>query len=151
MIRLTVAAALLLSAPALAAPAPDGIKDAWVRINPAPGRPAAGYFRFTNGPRADRLIGASTPGGRVELHTMTMDGGMMQMRKLDGLDVPAGATVEFKPGANHLMIFGLTTPPASLPLTLEFASGAKVSVNAPTRSPAAATAAPKPAMGHEGH
>ena len=108
--------------------------DATVRLNPAPGRPAAGYVTIKGGAKADTLLGATAPGARIELHSMTMDGGVMKMAKLDKVAVPAGGTVSFAPGGNHLMIYGLTGTPKTLPITLDFASGAKVTVNAAVRT-----------------
>ena len=104
--------------------------NAWVRLNPAPGRPSAGYVTLKGGAKADTLIGATAPGVRIELHSMSMDGGVMKMAKLDKVAVPAGGSAGFVPGGNHLMIFGLSDAPKTLPITLAFASGAKVTVNA---------------------
>ncbi|MFZ4689363.1 MAG: copper chaperone PCu(A)C [Polymorphobacter sp.] len=141
MRRLTIAIALLLAAPAAAAPPP--VKEAWdrskprvsaaqVRLNPVPGRPSAGYLTIEGGGQPDRLVTATStaPGVRIELHSMSMTGDVMKMAKLDALPVPAGGTVALAPGGNHLMIFGLTGTPASLPLTLGFGSGARVTVTA---------------------
>ncbi len=136
-------AALLLAAPLQAAPAADGITGTWVRANPAPGRPWAGYFSFRNGRTADRLVAAETPGARIEMHSMTMAEGVMQMRKLDGLDIAPGAEVSFAPGGNHLMLFDVKGAPKSLPITLVFASGARIAALAEVRS-AAAGPPPKP-------
>ncbi|WP_439533573.1 copper chaperone PCu(A)C [Polymorphobacter sp.] len=142
-------AMLILAAPATAAPAADGIKDAWVRVNPAPGRPAAGYFTFKNGARPDRLVEAVAQNARVEIHTMSMTGGVMRMQKLDGLDVAANETVTFAPSGKHLMLFDLKAPPATIPITLVFSSGARITTNAEVRKPGTA---PKPAANpHAGH
>lgn len=138
---------VMLAVPAHAAPAADGISDAWVRINPAPGRPAAGYFTMTNGAVADALVGAEVPGARVELHTMSMDGGVMRMSRIDQLALKPGETVAFKSGGYHLMIFGLDTPGTSLPVTLVFASGVRRTVTAQVRA-AGAAAQPNPHAGH---
>lgn len=133
------ALALLAASPAFAAPTPakeawDRTKPrasgAWVRLNPVPGRPSAGYLTIEGGGKPDRLVGASAPGVRIEMHSMSMAGGVMKMGMLDGLAVPAGAVVSFASGGNHLMIFGLAGAPKSLPITLKFASGATVTTNA---------------------
>ncbi|WP_416907615.1 MAG: copper chaperone PCu(A)C [Polymorphobacter sp.] len=130
---LMIAALALLPLPALAAPAEDGIKKAWVRINPAPGRPAAGYFVMINGPEADALVAAEAPGARIELHTVAMTDGVMRMRPIDRLALAPGETVEFKSGGYHLMLFGLTAPGKTLPVTLVFDSGARRTVEAEVR------------------
>ncbi|MEY2883863.1 MAG: hypothetical protein RL490_1587 [Pseudomonadota bacterium] len=148
----TFVALILLSAPALAAPPP--VKEAWdrnaptaghawVRLNAVPGRPAAGYLTITGGGQPDRLVAVTAPGVRVEMHSMTMAGGVMSMQKLDGLAVPAGAIISFAPGGNHLMLFGLGQVPASLPLTLKFASGKSLVIPAQIRN--AGDDAPPPA------
>ncbi|WP_426167483.1 copper chaperone PCu(A)C [Sandarakinorhabdus sp. DWP1-3-1] len=145
--RTPIAYALLaFAAPGLAAPARQAtttapVKEAWdktaprataatVRLNPVPGRPSAGYLTITGGGQPDRLIGATAPGARIEMHSMTMAGGIMSMAKLDAVPVPAGAAVSFAPGGNHLMIFGLSAPIKTLPITLAFGSGKKVTVTA---------------------
>jgi hypothetical protein len=116
--------------------APSGIAagDAWVRLNPVAGRPSAGYVVVRGGARADTLLGVTAPGARIEMHSMSMDGGVMKMAKLDKVAIPTGGTASFAPGGNHLMIFGLTGAPKSLPITLVFASGAKVTVNAAVKT-----------------
>lgn len=133
---LAILAALALApAPsALAAPAADGIKDAWVRPNPAPGRPAAGFFTFTNGQRPDRLVSAVAEGARVEIHTSSTENGVMRMRKLDELAIAPGETVTFRPRGYHLMLFDLKPGVKAVPITLVFSSGARITTNAPVRT-----------------
>ncbi len=89
------------------------IKSPFVRAT-LPNQPAGGGFMtLTNiGSEEDRLIaGASEISERVEIHEMKMDGDVMKMRELaDGLPVPAGETVELKPGGYHIMFMGLKGP-----------------------------------------
>lgn len=143
---------LLTAAPAFAAPPPvkeawdrtaPRASDAWVRLNPVPGRPSAGYLTITGGGQPEKLLTATAPGVRIELHSMSMAGGIMKMAMLDSLAVPAGATVAFAPGGNHLMIFGLTPAAKALPITLAFASGRKLTVTAAVR--------PAGMADHDGH
>ena len=105
-----------------------------MRLNPVPGRPSAGYLAITGGNRPDQLVGATAPGARIELHSMTMTGGVMSMAKLDTVRVPAGASTAFAPGGNHLMIFGLSGGPRTLPITLVFGSGKRLTVTAEVRA-----------------
>lgn len=152
-----VVLSLLIAGPALAAPTVVKVaeertrphaSDAWVRAAAVPGRPAAGYLVVTGGGQPDRLVSVTSPGLRIELHSMTMAGGIMKMAKLEGVAVPAGGTVAFATGSNHLMIFGMTGTPKTVPLTLNFGSGAKVTTVAEVRAPnAAAPVADLPA-GH---
>jgi copper(I)-binding protein len=76
------------------------------------------------GARADRLVGASTPlAAKVEMHSMSMSGSVMQMRPLTGVDIASGGEAEFVSGGMHLMLVGLRRPlkkGESFPLTLKF-------------------------------
>ena len=63
---------------------------------------------------------------------MTMQGGVMKMRSLAAIDLPAGQAVVLKPGATHIMLMGLKQPlraGESFPLTLEFEKAGKREVN----------------------
>ena len=153
-----VSLALLLAMPVLAAtPVKEAwdrtkprVSGAWVRMNPVPGRPSAGYLTIEGGGQPDRLLGATAPGVRIEMHSMSMTGGVMHMSKLDGLAVPAGAKVSFAPGGDHLMIFGLAGAPKPLPITLAFSSGAKVIAVAEVKT-AGGDTAPTMTMEDHGH
>lgn len=113
-IRAAAAAALLVMAPAVAAAHGHETRD--LRIDhpwtppPPPGAPvAAGYLTVTNtGRAADRLLGAESPAfDRIEIHDMSMDGGVMRMRPLpDGVALPPGGAVRFEPGSMHFMLIG---------------------------------------------
>jgi copper(I)-binding protein len=62
---------------------------------------------------------------------MTMDGDVMRMRQVDAIDVPAGRTVELKPGGLHLMFMDLKAPLTNgtrFPLTLRFEKAGEVQV-----------------------
>ena len=112
--------------------------DAWCRPAVAGAR-AVGCYVTLQSAADDRLVGVQSPvGERVEIHTMTMDGGVMRMRQLeDGLPLPAGETVALKPGAEHLM---LIAPAAALDeggelsLTLSFEKAPPATVTAQIRS-----------------
>jgi len=111
--------------------------NAWVRLPAASGRPGAGYLLLQGGAEADALVGASSPATeRIEIHSMTIEGGVMRMRAEPSIPVPAGQTVEFRPGGNHLMLFGLDPrlkPGERVPITLTFRSGASATVQAQAR------------------
>ena len=70
---------------------------------------ATGAFMKITSKDGARLVSASSPvAGVTEVHEMKMDGGVMKMRALqDGLDLPAGKTVELKPGGYHVMLMDL--------------------------------------------
>ena len=78
----------------------------------------------------------------VELHSMTMDGDVMKMRQVDAIDLPAGQTVELKPGGYHLMLIGLKAPLKAgdkFPLTLKFEKAGEVIVTVKVEKPSRAT------------
>jgi periplasmic copper chaperone A len=81
----------------------------WARATPDGAKVGVGYIKITNnGKASDRLTGGSFEGASVEIHEMSMDGGIMKMRQIsEGLEIAPGATVELKPGGNHLMFMGL--------------------------------------------
>lgn len=121
-------------APALAQGSAIRVTSPWLRET-APGQSAGGGFlTITNSAKsADTLTGGSSPiAARVEVHTMSMDGGVMRMRPLkDGLALPAGQTVALKPGSLHIMLTGLKRPlkrGETVPVTLSFAKAGKVTV-----------------------
>ena len=96
----------------------------WVRTS-VPGQMATGAFMKITSKDGARLVSASSPvAGVTEVHEMKMDGGVMKMRALqDGLDLPAGKTVELKPGGYHVMLMDLKstlTKNGTVPLTLVF-------------------------------
>jgi periplasmic copper chaperone A len=119
-----------------------------------PGATVGGaYMGLRNeGATPDRLVAASTPAAeRVEFHAMSMEGDVMRMAPLaGGIEIPAGETVAIAPGGLHLMLLGLKAPLAQgsrVPLTLDFASGARVEVELAVEAPNAGA----PAGGHEAH
>ena len=100
------------------------VRDAWVRTA-VPGQQATGAFMKLTASNATRLVGASTPAaGITEVHEMKLDGDIMKMRAVPGgLALPAGQTVELKPGGYHLMLMDLKAAlpkDSKLPLTLVF-------------------------------
>ncbi len=100
------------------------IRDAWVRAT-VKGQTATGAFMKITAKDDARLIGASSPvAGVTEVHEMKMEGDVMKMRAVPGgLDLPAGKTVELKPGGYHMMMMDLKAPLAkdsTVPLTLVF-------------------------------
>ena len=145
---LSALALLIAAATAQAQSAAVNVQDAWVRGTVAHQK-ASGAFMTLTSPLAGRLVGASSPvAGVTEIHEMRMEGQVMRMRAVDGLDLPAGQEVQLKPGGYHVMLMELKQPlkaGETVPITLviERAGGAKESirVDAPVR-PLAASAAP---------
>ena len=88
------------------------VSNPFARATPPGAKVAGAFMTIKNaGPEADRLIAASSPAaGLVEIHEMAMEGGMMKMRALKGIDLKPGATVELQPGGYHVMLEDLKQP-----------------------------------------
>jgi hypothetical protein len=145
---------MLLSGWALASPvaAQVEVKDAWAR--PAlQGQSATGAFMTLTARDGARLVGAASPvAGVVEIHEMVMEGSVMKMRAIGGLELAPGRSVELKPGGYHVMLMDLKRPLKAgerVPVELRFEMRDKRMVTQPievevaTRSPATAAGAHK--------
>jgi copper(I)-binding protein len=99
-----------------------------------------GFLSIDNAGEADRLVGASAAvADRVELHAMRMEGDVMRMRRVDGIDVPANGHVEMGPGGYHLMFMGLKAPlkvGEKFPMKLKFRKAGEVTVEVHVEAPA---------------
>jgi len=107
----------------------------WARATHGNAGTGVVYVTLVNdGKAADRLLKASTPvAAMASLHETIKEGDVMKMREIDGLAIPAGATVELKPGAWHIMLMGLKKPLREgdmVPLTLTLANEGEVQVEA---------------------
>ena len=136
MKRHLFASALLLAAAAASA---HEFKVGNVSIGHPYARPTAasqptgaGYLTLTSKGTPDRLVSVSAAFAEsVQLHSMRMQGDVMQMREVDAIDLPADTRVELKPGALHLMFIGLKAPlkvGQSYPLKLKFEKAGDVTV-----------------------
>ena len=110
------------------------------------GQPTGGGFlKLDNQGGDDRLMSASATVSRaVEIHEMKMDGDVMRMRQVDAIALPAGKTVELKPGGLHMMFVGLKAPLKAgdrFPVTLKFEKAGEVTVEVVVETPKAADAA----------
>lgn len=124
----------LLACAAGATAADLTVESPWSRAT-APGAPAGAVFctLVNAGAEADRLVAATCAvADTVELHTHARGAdGVMRMRPVEAIPVPAGGRVLLKPGAEHLMLIGLKRPLAAgevLPLTLRFARAGEMTV-----------------------
>lgn len=131
------------------------VRDAWARST-VPNQKSSGAFMKLTAKEGTRLVGADSPvAGITEVHEMKMVGDVMKMRAVDVLELPAGQTVELKPGGYHVMLMDLKTAlkkDSTIPLTLVFkdAKGveSKVDVQVPVRSMAPGADAHGAAMKH---
>ena len=111
------------------------IDHPWSRATAATQANGAAYLSVTNSGAADRIVQASSPqAARVELHTHDMDGeGVMRMRQVEAIDLPAGETTALQPGGLHIMLLELESPLVEgdtfpLILTLEEAGAVELEV-----------------------
>lgn len=127
------------------------IQDAWIRVlgnvqsmeadmqQTTPEAPpeitTAAFLSISNtGTENDRLLRAEFELAQaVELHLSEMKDGVMSMRPVDGIDIPAGTTIELKPGGYHIMLINLKqglVPTEKYPLTLVFEKAGSLTIEA---------------------
>ncbi len=149
------AAMLLVSIAAIAAPAMAGdkagivIADVWARASAT--ATSAAYMTIENAGADDDVLVEmrSDAAEKVEIHTMTMDGMVMRMRKLGRLALAAGETAQLAPGGLHIMLIRLQAPLAegdTVPLTLVFEKAGEIAVGATVQK-----AGHGGSGGHQGH
>lgn len=123
LLHTAAAVAALISLPAWAQTDAVKVEGAWARAS-VQGQKATGAFMRLTAKDGARLVRAESPAaGLAEVHEMKMEGDIMKMRAVPTLDLPAGKTVELKPGGYHVMLLDLKAPLAkdsSVPLTLVF-------------------------------
>lgn len=126
--------------------------NAWARAS-VQGQQATGAFVQLTAKEPLRLVGVeTTAAASAEIHEMKMDGDVMRMREIDGLDLPQGVMVELKPGGYHLMFQQLQAPlkeGSQVPLTLVFKDGkgetSRLHLNVPVQRMAPAMGRAMPA------
>ncbi|MCB1831591.1 MAG: copper chaperone PCu(A)C [Chromatiaceae bacterium] len=115
------------------------VSDAYARAVP-PGQPnSASFMLLANGSAtAHAVVAAESPVAKVvELHTHTMSEGMMKMRQVEKIDIPANGMTQLEPGGLHVMLIGLTQdlkPNDEVSLTLMFEDGSKLALVVPVRN-----------------
>jgi copper(I)-binding protein len=111
------------------------VKDAWIRGVPPSAKTTAAFMNIqNNGPDEMVLVSAASEIAElVQIHTMEHVGEMMKMKEIKELRVPANGEAVLTPMGYHIMLIGLNrtiTEGETLPLSLNFADGTKVSVDA---------------------
>jgi copper(I)-binding protein len=137
MKRITLAALIFAAFPVMAQVT---VKDPWVRATVSAQKATGAFMQITSAQDA-RLVEAKSPvAGVVEVHEMVMEKDVMKMRAIKGLDLPAGKTVELKPGGYHVMLMDLkeqmkegTTVPVTLVIEGKDKKRSTVEVKAPVR------------------
>jgi hypothetical protein len=142
-----LAAALLVTTPALAQAPSVQVDNAWARATTPHATSGGIFLTLTDHGAPDRLIGASTPAAATaQLHQTVDEQGVMKMNEAPSLDLPPGTPVELKPGGYHIMLTGLKRqlkPGETFPVTLTFAKAPPVTVTVTV----GAAGASGPAMG----
>jgi periplasmic copper chaperone A len=139
MLPRTLLLATGLSLVSLAALAdPLTIEDAQVRAVPPGSETSAAFMTLHNtGDKDIALVDASSPAAEVmELHNHEDVDGVMQMRKVSRIIVPAGETVALAPGGLHMMLIGLISPLVEgepVEIELRFESGTSQRFEAPVQ------------------
>ncbi len=119
----------------------------WARATPGAVKNSAAFFVVENKGGADKLVGVAGDVAReIQIHTMITEAGVMKMREIKSLDVPANGKLELKPGGLHIMLIGLKDglkDGTTFPLTLKFEKAGEVKVTV--------TAEKMGAHDHSGH
>ena len=131
------------------------ISNAWSRAT-VQGQKATGAFMTVTSKENSKLVAASTPvAGIVEIHEMKMDKDVMKMSALpNGLDLPAGKSVDLKPGSFHIMLMDLKMPlnkDIAVPLTLTFQDATGKRTQQVVQIPVSTQAPAGQAMGDHKH
>lgn len=116
------------------------VSQVWARVSLPPHESSAAFLVVENpGTEEIRLVAASSPRAETtELHSMEIVEEVMKMRRVESFPIPAGGRLVLEPGSHHLMFFDLDGPwvvDEQIPITLEFADGLKVAVQATVRLP----------------
>ena len=132
------------------------VKGAFARATIGKGRVGAAYLEIHNASSTkDRLVGASTEAAkRAELHTHLHEAGVMKMRPIEGIDVPAHGMAALKPGGDHVMLMGLSAPlreGSHFPLILTFEKAGDIFVMVMVGGVGASKAGHAGNTSHTGH
>lgn len=122
------ALACAAAAACLSAHAEVTVKDAWVRATVPQQRSTGAFMTIVSSAEA-KLVGVASPAAKIaEIHETTQKDGVMSMRAMPAVALPAGKPVELKPGGLHVMLMALRAPVAAggkvpLALSIEDARG----------------------------
>ena len=114
------------------------VDDAYVREVPPNMPNSAAFMSLMNGSdQAVDLVSATSDAAQtVELHEHANVNGMMQMRQIPKIEIPAHGSALLKPGGLHVMLIGLTRKlkeGENVSLTLNFSNGESVTLEAPVK------------------
>lgn len=114
------------------------VENPYARAVPPGQMNSAAFMVVTNNTDQPRAIVAasSSVSEVVELHTHTNVDGVMQMRQIPQIDLPAQQTTELKPGGLHIMLIGLQqdmTEGSSIEVTLKFDDNSTQTISMPVK------------------
>ena len=113
----------------------------WARATPGAVKNSAAFMVLVNNGAADRLIAVSGDVAKdIQIHSMITEAGVMKMREIKALDIPANGTAELKPGGFHVMLIGLKDglkDGEKFPLKLKFEKAGEVTVQVTVEKPGA--------------
>lgn len=141
MIALTLAATSTLASFNLMAAQADhiSVENPFAREVPPTAPASASFMTLKNSSdeTIDVVAAHSDVAKVIELHTHTNDNGVMRMRKIPKIEVPANGMTQLKPGGLHIMLIGPYNPikvGQTVTVELEFADGSRKSVDMPVKS-----------------
>ncbi|MET3999626.1 copper chaperone PCu(A)C [Marinobacterium sp. MBR-109] len=137
MTRLSILLTTLCLSISMACAAEISVEQPFARATP-PGQPnSAAFMQLVNKGETTALVAAkSSVADVVELHTHTNDEGVMRMRRIEQIELPAGDTTVLQPGGLHVMLIGLKQPlqeGSQIDLSLEFADGSQQQIDLPVQ------------------
>ena len=116
------------SVTAVAAPV---VSETWIKTTIPGSAVSAAYMQIKSATPCKLIKATSSAAGIVEIHDMKMNDGVMEMKALDAIDVPANKAVELKPGGMHVMLMNVKKPinkGDKIPMTLTFEGANKKTV-----------------------
>lgn len=117
------------------------IAHPWARATPSAVKNSAAFMVFDNKGAADKLVSVSGDVAReIQIHSMITEAGVMKMREINSLDIPANGKAELKPGGFHLMLVGLKDglkEGEKFPLVLKFEKAGEITVQVTAEKPGA--------------
>lgn len=137
MVRAAFLMAVFLATawPVWAGELPVTVEKPWARATAGQAANGAAYLTLVGREVGDRLTSAASPVAEtVELHTHLEEDGIMRMRPIESIAIPAGGKVELKPGGLHIMLIGLKAPLKEgrhFPLILIFERAGRIEAEIP--------------------
>ena len=144
MKKIIILLASLCAASAFAENAQIGaitVDHPWARATPGAVKNSAAFMLFDNKGAADKLISVTgTVAKEIQIHSMVTEAGVMKMREVTALEIPANGKAELKPGGFHIMLIGMPEglkEGTKFPLKLKFEKAGEVTVQVTAEKPGA--------------